>query len=190
MKIKNNYPTIKKKVNKFVIFRNIMLTLFLVSIITCIIVNSAVGGKKWFLYVIGGEVIFYFAILNKPLIDNTIIKRITIVLMVICFYLYMIDLIESTTFSYFVINIILFSIIIIQLTLFFIEYKYQKKKFIPLFYTSLGGITICILAIVKVVKINWPIIVLGSLGLASLIILLIFYHKTITKELIKYFSTK
>ncbi len=55
-------------------------------------------------YVIGGEIIFYFAFLNKPLIDNTLIRRITIVVMIICAYLYMIDIIEKTSFSYFIIN--------------------------------------------------------------------------------------
>ena len=78
MKVEINYPKLKKEVNKFLIFRKIMLIIFLISIITCTIINLSLGGKKWMLYVLGGEIIFYFAILNKPLIDNTLIKRITI----------------------------------------------------------------------------------------------------------------
>ena len=89
MKVEINYPKLKKEVNKFLIFRKIMLIIFLISIITCTIVNLSLGGKKWMLYVLGGEIIFYFAILNKPLIDNTLIKRITIVVMIVCAYLYM-----------------------------------------------------------------------------------------------------
>ena len=183
MTIKNNYPKIKKEVNKFLIFRRIMLIIFLISIITCTIVNLSVGGKKWMFYVIGGEIIFYFAFLNKPLIDNTLIRRITIVVMIICAYLYMIDIIEKTSFSY-------FSIIIFQLVLFLSEFKLQRKKFIPLFFTAIGAIIFCILALTKVVKLNWPIIVLGGVGLLSLIILLILYHKRVFKDLAKYFSIK
>lgn len=190
MTIKNNYPKIKKEVNKFLIFRRIMLIIFLISIITCTIVNISVGGKKWMFYVIGGEIIFYFAFLNKPLIDNTLIRRITIVVMIICAYLYMIDILEKTSFSYFIINIILFSIIIFQLVLFLSEFKLQRKKFIPLFFTAIGAIIFCILALTKVVKLNWPIIVLGGVGLLSLIILLIFYHKRVFKDLAKYFNIK
>ena len=75
MKVEINYPKLKKEVNKFLIFRKIMLIIFLISIITCTIINLSLGGKKWMLYVLGGEIIFYFAILNKPLIDNTLIKK-------------------------------------------------------------------------------------------------------------------
>ena len=185
MKVEINYPKLKKEVNKFLIFRKIMLIIFLISIITCTIVNLSLGGKKWMLYVI-----FYFAILNKPLIDNTLIKRITIVVMIVCAYLYMIDIIEETSFSYFVINIILFSIIIFQLIIFLSEFKLQRKKFIPLFFTAIGAIIFCILALTKVVELNWPIIVLGGVGVLSLIILLVFYHKRVIKDLTKYFSIK
>ena len=190
MKVEINYPKLKKEVNKFLIFRKIMLIIFLISIITCTIINLSLGGKKWMLYVLGGEIIFYFAILNKPLIDNTLIKRITIVVMIVCAYLYMIDIIEETSFSYFVINIILFSIIIFQLIIFLSEFKLQGKKFIPLFFTAIGAIIFCILALTKVVELNWPIIVLGGVGVLSLIILLVFYHKRVIKDLTKYFSIK
>ena len=128
MKVEINYPKLKKEVNKFLIFRKIMLIIFLISIITCTIINLSLGGKKWMLYVLGGEIIFYFAILNKPLIDNTLIKRITIVVMIVCAYLYMIDIIEETSFSYFVINIILFSIIIFQLIIFLSEFIFIVLK--------------------------------------------------------------
>ena len=185
MKVEINYPKLKKEVNKFLIFRKIMLIIFLISIITCTIVNLSLGGKKWMLYVLGGEIIFYFAILNKPLIDNTLIKRITIVVMIVCAYLYMIDIIEETSFSYF-----LFSIIIFQLIIFLSEFKLQRKKFIPLFFTAIGAIIFCILALTKVVELNWPIIVLGGVGVLSLIILLVFYHKRVIKDLTKYFSIK
>ena len=175
MKIENDYPKIKSKVNKFLIFRRITLILFLISIIVCLIVNLSIGGKKWVYHVILGEIIFYYAFLNKPLIDNTLVKRISIVLMIVCIYLYVIDWIDHTSWSYFVINIILFSMILFQLLL---------------FLTAIGSIIFCILAITKVFKINWAVIVFGSLGLASLLMLLIFYREMITSELKKYFSVK
>lgn len=190
MKIDNDYPQIKSEVHKFLKFRKITLIIFLLSIIVSTIVNLSVGGKKWMFYVIGGEIVFYYAFLNKPLIDNSFVKRFTVVVFIICAYLYMIDIIENTNWSYFVINIIAFSIIVIQLLLFFIEVKSQKKKFIPLFLTSVGSVIFCILAITNVVEINWPVIVLGSLGIFSLLILFVFYRKIIIKDLKKYYSVK
>ena len=88
------------------------------------------------------------------------------------------------------IDIILFSIIIFQLIIFLSEFKLQRKKFIPLFFTAIGAIIFCILALTKVVELNWPIIVLGGVGVLSLIILLVFYHKRVIKDLTKYFSIK
>ena len=143
--------------------------------------------------VISSLVINYFMKLREmqiSMLDNTLIKRITIVVMIVCAYLYMIDIIEETSFSYFVINIILFSIIIFQLIIFLSEFKLQRKKFIPLFFTAIGAIIFCILALTKVVELNWPIIVLGGVGVLSLIILLVFYHKRVIKDLTKYFSIK
>ena len=105
MKIENNYPDIKKKVNKFLIFRKIMLIIFLIASVVSIIVNLAVGGKKWMFYVMGGEAIGYFAILYNPLIDNTLLNRITVLMFIICAYLYLIDWIEKTSFFDFLFRI-------------------------------------------------------------------------------------
>ncbi len=190
MKIENDYPKIKKLVNKFLKFRKIILFIFFLSVVICTIINLAIGGKKWVFYVIGAEVIFYFVFLNKPLIDNTFVKKFTVILFAICAYLYIIDLINQTSWSYFVISIISFCIIIVQLLLFFSEFKLQKKKFMPLFLTSIGSVIFCILAVSRVVEINWPVIVLGSLGILSLVVLFIFYRKDIIYELKKYYSLK
>jgi len=190
MKIENDYPKIRGKINKLILVRKIILLIFLISTITVVIVNLAVGGKLWMLYVIGAEVIFYFAFLNYPLIDNAFVKRITVVLFLVCIYLYLIDYINSTKWSYFVISILAFSIILIQLLIFFLRFNYQKKKLIPLFITSIGSIIYFILSLFKVVEINWAIIVLGSISFATLLMLFIFYYKTIIIELKKYFNLK
>ena len=190
MKIENDYPKIKTKINKFLLIRKIILILFLISIITVVIVNLAVGGKLWMLYVIGGEIIFYFAFLNYPLIDRSLVKRVTVTLFLICAYLYLIDFINDTEWSYFVIGIVAFSIILIQLLIFFLGINYQRKKLIPLFITSIGSTVYFVLSLFNIVKINWPIIVLGGISLATLLILFIFYYKTVIIELKKYFNLK
>ncbi len=190
MKIENDYPTIKAKINKFLLARKIILFIFLISIITVVIVNLAVGGKLWMLYVIGGEVIFYFAFLNQPLIDSSLVKRVTVTLFLICAYLYLIDFINDTEWSYFVIGILAFSIILIQLLILFLGINYQKKKLIPLFMTAIISTIYFVLSLFDIVKINWPIYVLGGVSLAALLILFVFYYKSVKIELEKYFSLK
>lgn len=190
MKIENDYPEIKTKINKFLLARKIILLIFLISIIAVVIVNLAVGGKLWMLYVIGAEVICYFAFLNFPLVDNSLVKRLTVTLFLVCAYLYLIDFINDTKWSYFVIGILAFSIVIIQLLIFFLGINYQQKKLIPLFITSIISTIYFVLSLFKVVQINWPIIVLGSISLMALLILFIFYYKSVTIEVRKYFSLK
>lgn len=190
MKIENDYPPVKKTINKFLIFKRIVLIIFLISIIVSVITNLLLGDKLWMFYVIGAEFVFYFAFLSKPLVENTFVRKVTLVVLAVCAYLYIIDLINKTNWSYFVISIISFCIIIFQLLLFFIEHKQQKKKFITMFLTAIGSIIFFILAITRVVEINWPLIVTGTLGVVTLIILLLFNRKIIIEDLKKYFSVK
>lgn len=190
MNIENNYPKINKKLNKFFIIKNIILLIFLISIISCTIVNLCVGGKRWMLYVIISEIIFYYAFLNRPCLDKSLIKRITIVLFWVCVLLFIIDLIEKSKFSYFVITIIYFSTLIIQFIFFLSAIKFQRRKVIPMFYTLIIGIILFVLPFFCNIKLRWASIVLGSLDLLIIIILLTIFHKDIFLELKKYYSIK
>lgn len=190
MELINNYPNINKKINKFLLVRRILLITFLVSLIVCFIVNICVGGKPWTIYVFCSEAIFYLIFLNKPLIENTFIKRFSIIILSICILLYVIDRIEKIDFSYFVITIICFSLLIVQIITLFSSYKNQKRNIMPIFYTSIGSIVIIILALIGVIKLNWPIIVLGSIGLCILLLFFTLFRNVIIYELKKQFSTK
>ena len=68
MKIENDYPLVYKKINRFLFIRKVTLIIFLLGLITCFIVNICVGGKLWFLYVLGGEIIFYYAFFYRCII--------------------------------------------------------------------------------------------------------------------------
>lgn len=190
MNVENNYPRINKKLNKFFLIKNIILVVFLISIISCIIVNLCVGGTGWMFYVIIGEIIFYYAFLNRPCLDKALIKRITIVVFWVSVLLFIIDLIEKSNFSYFVITIIYFSTLIIQFIFFLSAIKFQRRKVIPMLYTLIIGIVLFMLPFICNVKMVWPVIVLGSIDLVIIILLVTFFHRAIFLELKKYFSTK
>ncbi len=190
MKLENDYPIIYKKVNRFLLVRKIILIIYAIALICSVIINLVVGGRLWFIYVLGGEIITYQAILSKPLIDNILIKRISIIIIITILYLYFIDLINTTNWSYIVINILSFSMIILQLIFFFIHYEQHKNKIIIMFFTDILSILFFILALTNTLPINWAVIVMGCSGLVSLIILFSFYFKTTFLELKKYFSLK
>lgn len=188
MIIENDYPKIKKKISKFLLIRKIILIIFLVSFIVSLIINLIIGGKLWSMYVLFGELILYFAFLNKPLIDNVLIKRVSLLLGIIIAYLYTIDKINNTDWSYIVIDILAFSLLLIQLVLFFSNYEYHKNKVIVMLFTSVFSCIFCILAIFKVIPINWAVITTGSIGLFTLLILFTIYFKTTILEIKKYFN--
>ena len=190
MKLENDYPVIYQKINRFLLARKIVLICFLVLLLASIIVNLCVGGKLWCLYVLGGEVLIYFSFLNRPLIDNGLTKRITILLLIVILYLDTIDFINQTNWSYLVIDILTFSLLLFQIFFFFIKYEYHKNKIILIIFTSFCSIIFCGLAILKVIPINWAVIVTGSIGIFNILILLTFYFKTTRLELKKYFSLK
>ena len=190
MKIENDYPKISHRIDKFLLFRKIVLITFFIAMVASIIVNISIGGKKWCLYVVFGEIILYFAFFNKPLVDNILIKKISILLLIIIGYLLTIDWINDTNWSYLVIDILSFSLLIVQLIFFFINYDYHKNKIILMLYTSLLSVIFSLMAIIKVIPLNWAIIVTGSIGGITLFILFTFYFKTTILELKKYFSLK
>ena len=190
MIIDNDYPKIKKRVSKFLLIRKIILIIFLIAFITCLIVNLATGGRLWSMYVLFGELVFYYAFLNKPLIDNVLTKRILVLVIIIIGYLYTIDKINETNWSSLVIEVISFSFLILQLIIFFSNYEYHKNKIILMFFTSIFSCIGCLLGIIGLYPINWALIVIGSIGLFNLVILCTYYFKTTTLELKKYFSLK
>ena len=190
MNIENDYPIIYKKINRFFKIRKVIIIFYIIGCITSLIVNLSVGGKLWFIYVLGGEVITYHAFLSKPLIDNVLTKRLSILLFCVIAYLYFIDKINTTNWSYIVINILSFSLLLLQLLFFFANYEHHKNKIILMLFTDAFSIIFFLFAIFKIVPINWAVIVTFVLGVISLIILFTFYFKTTILELKKFFSLK
>lgn len=190
MNMENDYPKIQKRVNKFLLIRRILVVIFIISFLVSLIINLSVGGKLWCMYVFFGELLLYFAFLSKPLIDNVLVKRISILLLIIIVYLYTIDKINDTNWSIIVIDILCFSLLILQLVFFFLDYTYYKNKIIIMFLTSVFSCVFCLLGILKLISINWALIVTGGIGLLNLLVLLTFYFKYTVLELKKYFSLK
>lgn len=190
MIIKHSYPNLRKEMNIFFFLKFIYSILCLISIIVCTIINIIFNDYPWVLYVIGGEIIFYYIFFRKDLIDNSNIKRIIQIFIAICIYLKIIDMINHTSWSWFVDSIILFSLLIIQLLFYLVGIRVHKRKLIPLIGLSIVSMIIGLLGVFKVIRLTWPVIVLGVLGTTTFIVLITFFHKTTIKEVKKYFNTR
>lgn len=190
MKYKIAYPKPKKKLTLKIEWRWTILALLWAGVITTGIVNLATGGKPWSLVVIGGEYLFYRIILRQPLVENSKIGKLTDAILSTCLYLILIDIIYGDGWSVSVVPILTFSLLIIQGVVFFSFYRRQRKNFMPIYWVSIGGLVAIISALIGFPKINWPIIVLGSIAFAILIISVIALRKPIWTELKKKFHTK
>jgi len=188
MIIKHSYPNLRKEMNIFFFLKFLYSILCLISIIVCTITNIIFNEYPWVLYVIGGEIVFYYIFFRKDLIDNSNIKRVIQIFIAICIYLKIIDMINHTAWSWFVDSIILFSLLIIQLLIYLIGIKIHKRKIIPLIGLSLLSMIIGLLGVLKIIKLKWPIIVLGTLGTTIFILLFTIFNKTTVKEIKKYFN--
>ena len=190
MIIKHSYPNIKKELNVFFFLKFLYSLVALVATVICLVVNIIVGGPPWVLFVIGGEIIFYYMFFRIDLIDNTVIKKVMKLVIAICIYLKIIDMIIDTDWSLFVDSIILFSLLIFQTGLYIIGIRIHKRKLIPLLGLAIAAIIIFLLGIFNVIELKWPIIVLGVLGITVVLFLFIFMHKTTFSEIRKYFSIR
>ncbi|NCA96272.1 MAG: hypothetical protein EOM74_04760 [Methanomicrobia archaeon] len=190
MKYKVTYPTPKKKLILKIEWRWTILALLWAGAISTGIINLAVGGDPWSLVVIGGEYLFYRVFLRQPLVENSQIGKLTDAILSTCLYLILIDVIYGDGWSVSVVPILTFSLLIIQGLVFFLFYRRQRKNFMPLYWVTIGGLVAIISALIGFPKINWPIIVTGSLAFLILIISVIALRKPIWTELKKKFHTK
>ena len=190
MNIENNYPSINKKINYFLLIKKVVGIIFIISFICCLIVNLSLGGSLWCFYVLFGEVILYFIFFKRFLVDNIMIYRVCFIFLLIIIYFYYIDLINNTNWSFLVNDILIYILLLLQIISFFINYNYHKYMIVMMLFSSLCSIIIGILSILRVLPFNWAIIVSFSLAIIVLVMLFVFYHKLAILELKKYFSLK
>ncbi len=187
------YPNIEPKPAVKQIIRALLsLTLF-VGCLTCAIVNLCVGGSPWYLYVIGGSVLFWTIFLYQPIVEFSLLHRIAAILPAICAYLFLIDWLSGESgFSKLVVPIVLFSVFVLCLLLFFIRFKRQKHNVFPLYSLSLLILALIIFAAVEETQMefNWPIIVLAALDGLLLVLTTVFFFPPIAREFKKKFHTK
>ncbi|MCL1854628.1 MAG: DUF6320 domain-containing protein [Clostridia bacterium] len=179
------YP--KYKVNGF--FRRNRLDLlrsaFLLAAYTCLIVNLFTGDMSWSLIVIGGLCVAWVAFVYKPLVENTLIKKLSDVSIAVCLYLFLLDAVLQQGWSIIVIPIVFFSDLVLIGFIFLVFFKKQKRNFMPLYELLLGGLVAILLSLTGVQTLNWPRIVVGSVSLGLLVLSVALFPKDMAKELRK-----
>ena len=156
--------------------------LFVFLAYACALVNLAAGGTPWSLAAIGGLWVLWIAVFYRPLVENTAIKKIADVGIAVCLYLFLLDGIFGGNWSGFVTPIIFFSDLVIAGTYFLAYFKKEKRNFLPLFELTLAGLVAIFSGLVGWRKLDWPLIVVGSVSLALVVLTTALHFRAIREE--------
>lgn len=165
--------------------QDLLRSAFLLAAYTCLIVNLSTGGMPWSLIVIGGLCVAWVAFVYRPLVENTLIKKLSDVTIAVCFYLFLVDAILQQGWSNIVVPIVFFSDLVLIGFIFLVFFKKQKRSFMPLFELILGGLIAILLSLTGVQTLNWPRIVVGSVSLGLLVLSVALFPKDMVRELRK-----
>lgn len=194
MKIEDTtmYPEYKKKVVDIVLYRKIVMISFFIVACISLLINIIIGGKFWFLYVVGGELVFWFVFMSDAMVESGALRRIVRATVVISLFLFLVDyMAENHGWAVnIVIPVLCFTSAIVLSILFFIQFKRGLTNILYFyFYITLGSFSI-LLGLFGIVKLTWPWIVLASCSLFALILTVILYRGQIFHEFKKKFSMR
>ncbi|MDD3382350.1 MAG: DUF6320 domain-containing protein [Bacilli bacterium] len=186
------YPEYKKKAFDIVLLKKIILYFFLITSLITLIVNLAIGGKMWFLYVIGGQAVFWFVFMSDAMVESGILRKVVQIAIVVSLFLFLVDQMAGNSgwAINVVIPIICFSAVIALSIIFFIQFKRRLTNILYFYVYLILGLFSILLGFVGVIKISWPWIVLASCSLASLILTIVLYRGQIIHEFKKKFHMR
>lgn len=162
--------------------RELMRGLFAFVAYACGLVNIAIGGRPWALAAIGGLLVLWIMFFYRPLVENTVIKKLTDVGGAVCLYLFLLDGIFGGNWSGFVAPIVFFADLTIAGTYFLAYFNKEKRNFLPLFELTLAGFVAIFCGLVGWRKLDWPLIVVGSVSLALVVLTAALHWKEIRVE--------
>ncbi len=184
------YPKIEPAPNLRLIWRRVLTLILICGCAACGIVNLCVGKAPWSLYAIGGGVVFWAVFLYHPMVEQSLIKKFTLCILSACGYLILIDFLSGgpVHWSKLVVPIVLFSLLILFILVFFIRFKRQKHNVFPLSWVFLISLAVILAAAFGLhLSFTWPIIVLAALDGLLLLLSLVLYLKPIAREFYKKF---
>ncbi len=179
--VENIYPTASHHFGKKHV-RILMRNLCLLTAYVCVLVNAIVGGFVWSVIVLGALMVAWVAFLYRPMLENTLIKKLCNTLTAVCLFLILLDDVLGTSWAYFVVPIVFWGNLLIIGLLFVIFFRKQKRNCMPLFEAMTAGMAVTVLTLLIFGEINWPFIVLGSVSLGMMVLFLILYWSTLRFE--------
>lgn len=187
MDVKITYPEVKKKGFFRRNAHDLWRALFTLISYTCLIVDILTPGIHWSLIVIGGLGVIWIALLYRPQVENTLIKKGCDVLVAVCLYLLLLESVVGGRWGTFVAQIVYFGMLILLGLYFLFYFRRQKRNFLPLFEMLLAGMVSTLIMLALRIQLSWPMIVVGSVSLGIQVLMLVLYWKPMGLEYHKKF---
>ncbi len=190
MNVHVTYPDVK---NRSFLQRNLTSVhrlMFLGAAYICLIINLCVGGNAWSLMVCGGLAVAWIGLLYRPLVENTLIKKVSDIGIAVCLYLFLLDGLLGGGWADMVVPIIFFSDLVVAGVCYLAFFRKMKRNFLPLFEMELAGLIAILCGLVGLREVNWPLIVVGSVSLGLLLLSLILFFKPFSLEFRKKFHIR
>ena len=165
--------------------QDILRSSFLIAGYSCLLINLLTNPWPWSLIVIGGLCVFWIAFIYRPLVEHTLIKKLSDISLSVCLYLLLLDRLVGGDWGGLVVPIVFFSLLTAIGAFYLLFFKKEKRNFMPLFELLLGSIIAVTGVLVIFHELNWAQIVLASLSLGLLLLTGILFPKEMTLELRK-----
>ena len=187
MQINLTYPERTKRSRWLEKTGKILEWLSLAACIICPIINYYVGGKWWSVVVVWAVYTFWSLVLSPDIVERNMISQTVKFIWKVCILLALIDICLAPGWADFVIPIIGFSGLLFIAIIYMADYNKQRQNAMPMIWLFIFALVFSVAAILGLIKLNWPMMVLGGISSALSILGAIAFHKDLSLELKKRF---
>jgi hypothetical protein len=181
------YPVYKKISSRGTKFRFWSIMALIVLTVATVIVNIAVGGRTWSLYVVVGSIINYQTFFSRKQVESSLIRKFIVIVLSVCILLIIIQFLSRSEVNaiQIIVPILLWGTLILSAFLYFFDFPAQKSHILPILFTICLSL-ICIgTGLWLFNTIRWPSIVLMSISTFIVLFAMLFYRKPVWAELRK-----
>ncbi|MBR2282680.1 MAG: hypothetical protein IJ863_08665 [Spirochaetales bacterium] len=184
------YPRQRRSSLFLYTLRRILKLVCLMALIACPLVNCITGGQAWSVVAVAGTLFFWRTFLSPDIIEFTSIGQV--------FRLGSFAIIETTLIGVFlspgwigfVLPIIAFGTILASAFIFVLNINKRKNNIMPLIWEIILALAAFLAMYIRMPKLNWPTITMGSVAGAFAVLGVAVFHSAIRQELRKRFHTK
>ena len=192
MRIKISYPIPQKERLLRLRMIEFFKWPFAISAYICLILNAFVtGGRAWSVIVLWSLWIVWSNLISPALVEYNRISRFIKIISDACVLLILIDLLLSPGWAAEVAPIVCFSALMVAGVLFFTDFERQRQNFMPLLLLIIFSLGASVAGLIFLsVERSWPLVVMGAVALALLVMCIFAPGMRFIWELKKRFHTR